>query len=82
MFGKPIVAADLSYAQEVLQGYNPVVYANATSAHDWKRALLQAMSLQRTDAFTPSYETGWIDFFKLLSQDNQNHSFVVSKGLC
>lgn len=67
MFGLPIIAADLSYAREVLDSYKGVEYVNADSALQWKEKIHKLMySNLHYPMLMQSSENTWSDFMYIL----------------
>lgn len=65
-FGLPIIAADIEYAREVLEGYNGVQFIKAKSYEEWADYI--NISLMSKKRFTPleKQASTWSDFFRLV----------------
>lgn len=67
MFGKPIVAANVEYAKEVLKGYTNVSFAAINSSIAWKNAILNGLADKKKNVpFVPEYDSSWSDLFQLI----------------
>ena len=66
-FGLPIIAADVEYAREVLEGYKGVVYVQANNAKAWAQAIEQLVDYagKRYPSFSLNGKAGWKEFFSL-----------------
>lgn len=51
MFGKPIIAADLPYAREVLENYEGAIFLNSKDAKNWSNIIKQIINSDRI--YTP-----------------------------
>lgn len=67
-FGLPIVASDLDYAHEVLDGYKGVVYANSSDYNLWAEKIEQTyLHPQKYEPLLPNHSS-WKEFFKLIEK--------------
>jgi len=67
MFGKPIIAADESYAREVLAGYTNVRFVALHSPLLWRDAIVQSLECASVrEGYVPRYDSSWDDVFQLL----------------
>jgi len=67
-FGLPILASDLSYAREVLDGYKGVEYIEYQNTKSWGSEILK-ISNQDNIRFKPYIKENiksWADFFSLI----------------
>lgn len=68
MFGKPIIAADLPYAREVLENYVGVLWANPNDITVWKENLRKVMSSEiNYISIKNNNSNTWKDFISLIS---------------
>lgn len=69
-FGLPVIAADLPYSREVLNGYDGVNYVDYKNAEAWGNAILQLVSKsgQKYKPFNKSDNSSWDRFFKIITQ--------------
>ena len=67
-FGLPILAADVEYAHEVLEGYEGVDFAQVDNAKAWANKIEEIAigSTCRHVPFTIKGKAGWQDFFELI----------------
>lgn len=67
-FGLPIVAADVPYAHEVLEGYEGVTFAKAGDAADWGHMILDRIKhhAEKYTTFHPQGKAGWHEFFEMI----------------
>ncbi|MFC1518918.1 glycosyltransferase [Pseudomonadota bacterium] len=66
LLGLPIVASDLPYAHEVLQGYNGVIFAPVDNPHSWATAIAQQLNNQATVEPLEEASLGWQSIIKLI----------------
>jgi glycosyltransferase involved in cell wall biosynthesis len=69
-FGLPIIAADLPYAKEVLDGYEGVTFVNHQDAEAWGEAILK-LCLTPTKCYSPFRKEGtnsWATLFEIIKQ--------------
>lgn len=73
MFGKPIIAADLPYAREVLENYDGVLWTNPNDETDWKENITKVMSsdINYVSLKDNNYNT-WKDFISLIRTSLKN----------
>lgn len=64
MTGMPIIAADLPYAREVLDGYEGVIYAKHDDPLAWAEAMQKIKKGKRYNPIDISTRKGWPDLFK------------------
>lgn len=70
--GLPIIASDLPYAREVLDGYTGVTYVNYQNAETWGNEILK-MSLNPKNKFLPfqvNNKNSWNDLFQIIKKCN------------
>ncbi len=68
--GIQILSINKSYANEVLDGYDGVLYANQDDVSDWARKLeIFANNIKRYPPFVPNYCTGWKEFIEFISME-------------
>ena len=67
-FGLKIIAPDVDYAHEVLEGYEGVQYAMADDAEAWATSVLNILDQKRKtySFYQPKKEKGWKEFFSLI----------------
>ena len=66
-FGKRIVASDLSYAREVLNGYSGVKFAKMNSPLDWAIAIDEMLlDSNKQHSYIPPKNAGWDVFFEII----------------
>ena len=69
--GLPILAADLPYAREVLDGYSGVIFIDHQDAERWGKKILQLS--RETKIRYSNYEIknkkGWNDFFEIIKRN-------------
>jgi glycosyltransferase involved in cell wall biosynthesis len=68
--GLPIVASDLSYAREVLEGYEGISYISYHDAKAWGNEILK-LSLNPKNKFSPfqiNNKNSWDDLFRIIKQ--------------
>ena len=66
--GKAIVAADLTYAHQVMGSYEGVSFADAYSADEWSKKIL-ALCVEnplKYNAMSEPEESSWSEFFRLV----------------
>lgn len=71
-FGLPIIAADLPYAREVLDGYEGVVYVKYDDPYMWRNALSMLKKKETYKAFAPKNRATWKDLFDLILKEIYN----------
>lgn len=69
LFGKPLVAINESYAEEVIAGYPGVIFVPQNSPEKWMKAILQSFTNKKYDPYLPDYQSDWNDFFKLIYEE-------------
>ena len=68
IFGVPVIAADLPYAREVLEGYEGVQFANCDSVEIWSSKLIELLSTKIINSpLIQKYENSWSEFVKCLN---------------
>jgi len=68
-FGKPIIALDAEYSRDVISDYEDVQFADKHSPKAWGDAILRSFTfVPLLKAHTPTYETNWDSFFKLIDE--------------
>lgn len=65
-FGLPIIASDLDYAHEVLQGYSGVVFANPYNYNVWADEMEKVCFHLHKYQPLPYQESNWGKFFRLI----------------
>ena len=66
-FGMNVIAADLDYAHEVLQGYENVTYCDPLDVDDWKKRIEITLEQHRkTEGFIAVHENTWNDFMQIV----------------
>ena len=71
-FGLKIVAPDVPYAHEVLEGYEGVEYAISENPKSWAERIAEVVKQpkQRYSVFHPKNKEGWKEFFNLFSDNS------------
>ena len=67
-FGLPVLAADVEYAHEVLEGYEGATFAQANNAKEWAKKI-EEIAIGSTCHYSPfslTGKAGWHDFFELI----------------
>lgn len=66
-FGLPILAADVPYAHEVMEGYEGARFAKAEDEKDWATEIETiVMQHARYSVFKPVGKAGWHEFFGMI----------------
>ena len=78
LFGKPLVAIDESYAEEVISGYPGVIFVPQNSPEKWMRAILHSFENTNHVPYLPDYQTGWSDFFELIYDEMNSEKMVLN----
>lgn len=68
MTGIPIIAADLPYAREVLDGYEGVMFVPYDSPKEWANAIDKLKKGKRYKPISISGRPGWNDLFKSIKK--------------
>jgi glycosyltransferase involved in cell wall biosynthesis len=71
--GLKIIAADLPYAREVLQGYKGVTFARYDNENIWSNILLTESNVENTqkyEEFLLKDRDSWDKFFKIIKQNS------------
>lgn len=68
MRGVPIIAADLPYAREVLDGYEGVIFVPYDSPQKWANAIDKLEKGKRYKPISISDRPGWNDLFKSIKK--------------
>lgn len=71
-FGLPIVAADLDYAREVLNGYDGVTFANVNDYQKWTDLIIRIC--KGVSTFNPLIfsQSNWNKFFELINNETKD----------
>ena len=66
-FGLPILAANVPYAHEVMEGYDGVVFAKAEDENDWALEIENIIKNRfKYNSFKPKGKAGWHEFFEMI----------------
>jgi len=70
-FGLPIIASDLPYAREVLDGYKGVTYIIYKDSKSWGNAIIQLSSTksEKFESYKKEDVKTWSDFFKKIKEN-------------
>lgn len=69
MKGIPIIAADLPYAREVLDGYEGVKFVKYDNTEEWRKAIEGLSKGKRFKPFDFSVRPGWKDLFEYILKE-------------
>lgn len=67
-FGLPIIASDLDYVHEVLNGYGGVIFAKAENCQKWADLITRVCEEAPTFEPLTSKESSWGKFFELINR--------------
>lgn len=77
MSGLPIIAADLPYSREVLNGYDGVEYVSHQDSNQWVNSIKKLQKNKRYQPLNLSDRPGWKDLFDyILNKINYNNVSV------
>lgn len=68
--GLPILAADLPYSREVLEGYNGVEFIDYKDHKLWVEAISKLDKSQKYSPFQLPYKASWKEMFSIIENDN------------
>lgn len=70
-FGIPIIASDLPYAREVLEGYEGVQFVPYNDAQAWAEAIDKLEKNKRYKQFIPTNQNSWEGMFRVIEKQQQ-----------
>jgi glycosyltransferase involved in cell wall biosynthesis len=73
-FGLPIIAADLAYAHEVLEGYDNVSFVDPYNADQWAALIRKADAYKRSVPMKQNTENSWHKIFDIIKCISLNDS--------
>lgn len=74
MLGVPIIAADIPYAREVLDGYNGVKFVKFDDLQGWQNAIRNLKKGQRFSPLDISKRPGWSELFSYILENIDSKS--------
>lgn len=68
MFGVPVIAANLPYAQEVLEGYEGAFFADTDNVQEWKNLIQKLISSDKKyNPLKQKKENSWKEFLEIMN---------------
>lgn len=74
-FGLPIIASDLDYVKEVLDGYEGVRCASHNDYEKWADLMVDICKNNKSINPLPNHNSSWPDFFELADNIIEGHIY-------